>query len=380
MTTTIHFILERVGQPPGQIRLSDLKSLASGVQDCMNRMIHLDMGYAPTSRTRQETEKLGEIFLVGIEKGSCDLVCRTNDPAHYRVPPSAFALHQLNRGIKARQSAHRWPAWMPETARTPLGRVVSRLVTHDGDYLRVRAVNPAFRTVEFELDVPTAVSLAEPDPISEGTPVRIVGEISVLHLKSRKAIIRAGTRTIELVMGSEDLFERCDELRWKRVRITGEAQSDRCRVVTVRDLAAASDDDQPGLSAWTDQSEGSSPVRYVEERLREFRTYERGWDSYDAKKVSYQILNYAGNFFHGAYARLADRGFRLPDVFVCPTTAGGVQFEWDIHKRSLELEVKGQNEFAYLRLDPNKELEEEGDCARWTAMRLIEWAGTAGEP
>ena len=73
---------------------------------------------------------------------------------------------------------------------------------------------------------------------------------------------------------------------------------------------------------------------------------------------------------------MQDYNIPIPDTFVVPTKVGGVQFEWDIEDRELELEVVDKNNFKYLAII--NENEKEGASSRWQ-LRLLRWVITGEE-
>lgn len=372
MTPKIHIIIERHGQPKGKIRLRDLQHLAAGFQDAMNRIIHLGLGYPATSKTKDDAEKRGDLYLEGIQAGSCDLVCGLETVPQRGPPPQLYALRELGNGIQNRRNQNAWPAWMPETTRFPVGRVVRRLLVDDRDHINVEVVNGTLIN-HFTIDRQMAQQMVEPDPIYEGDPVRLVGNISELYFDKNGAKVRCGHRTIEVGAVSKEIFEDIYQICRQRVILSGESMDHQCKRAKIKTVVKAADADEDGIFTEGEASGGEAQILYVGQKIEEFRTYKANWDSYGAKAISAQALNFAKVFFNGAYTRLAAHGFPQPDVFVCPTTTGGVQFEWTVKGRELELEIQQGEKFMFLKGD------EEGSCDRWEAMRLIEWVATGGE-
>jgi hypothetical protein len=69
-----------------------------------------------------------------------------------------------------------------------------------------------------------------------------------------------------------------------------------------------------------------------------------------------------------------DHGISVPAPFLAPTALGGVQLEWHIDSRELELEIPEKGKFEFLAVDGSNEIE--GEASRWTAMRLLRWVIT----
>jgi hypothetical protein len=74
---------------------------------------------------------------------------------------------------------------------------------------------------------------------------------------------------------------------------------------------------------------------------------------------------------------LLDYGIEMPTPFLVPTPSGGVQLEWKVLARELELEVLKPSRFEFLAVDGERE--SEGTASRWMATRLIRWVITGEE-
>ena len=105
-----------------------------------------------------------------------------------------------------------------------------------------------------------------------------------------------------------------------------------------------------------------------------FRCLEHGWDSYQARSPESRSLDFALQFLRDSIGGLLDYGIEAPTPFLVPTPSGGVQLEWKVLDRELELEITKLGHFEYLAVD--SEGESEGVSSRWEAMRLIRWVLT----
>ena len=124
------------------------------------------------------------------------------------------------------------------------------------------------------------------------------------------------------------------------------------------------------------RSESTAALRLARERARELEQLEDGWDSYGARKPDRAVIEFALSFLRDALSVLLDYGLVPPVPLLVATPLGGVQLEWTVEDRELELEIDGPGRFRYLQVDG--ETEAEGDASRWQAIRLLYWV-TTGE-
>jgi hypothetical protein len=89
-------------------------------------------------------------------------------------------------------------------------------------------------------------------------------------------------------------------------------------------------------------------------------------------------LRFARAFMRDIASVLLDYEIDTPVPFVAPMPSGGVQLEWSIDNRELELEIVRPNTFQYLRVWSDQE--EEGAASRWEAMRFVKWVATGEQP
>jgi len=69
----------------------------------------------------------------------------------------------------------------------------------------------------------------------------------------------------------------------------------------------------------------------IRRRLRDFASLKVGWDSYNGKPIDARAIESATQLV----SRLSPEIFRAPAV--APLPAGGIQLEWEVDDRSLEV-------------------------------------------
>jgi hypothetical protein len=103
-------------------------------------------------------------------------------------------------------------------------------------------------------------------------------------------------------------------------------------------------------------TEPASPPGWIERiicELRELMTLPESWDSYGARKIARGPVDLAIEV-------LSDPMFAcLPPPAIVPTSAGGVQAEWRVGSRALELEFLSDLDLDVLYFDEEDGVEEE---------------------
>lgn len=124
------------------------------------------------------------------------------------------------------------------------------------------------------------------------------------------------------------------------------------------------------------RGESTAALSAARERAHELEQLEDGWDSYGARKPDRAIIEFALSFLRDALSVLLDYDLTPPVPLLVATPLGGVQLEWTVDDRELELEIPRCGQFRYLQVDG--EAETEGEASRWQAIRLLHWV-TTGE-
>jgi hypothetical protein len=99
--------------------------------------------------------------------------------------------------------------------------------------------------------------------------------------------------------------------------------------------------------------------------LREFARMPQNWDGYDSPPLTTGAS-------HTAMELLAAIGDGLAGVRIAPVSGGGVQFEWHIGARELELEILPEGSVQFLIVEGGQM--QEGDVVtRATLEALLRW-------
>jgi hypothetical protein len=108
--------------------------------------------------------------------------------------------------------------------------------------------------------------------------------------------------------------------------------------------------------------------RSIVNRLKEFATLEKGWDSYGANPIEWFTITRAIEFFFRVLCVLdSDDKNVVPIPFIAPRSDGGIQFEWSTCYKELIHSIPDEKEkpIEYLKVDSvsGEEKEEEGEVS-----------------
>ncbi|HET9212579.1 MAG TPA: hypothetical protein VFR03_19400 [Thermoanaerobaculia bacterium] len=131
--------------------------------------------------------------------------------------------------------------------------------------------------------------------------------------------------------------------------------------------------DKPGVRVLR-RGKRTEAYQQVRARVGKLLTLHENWNTYGAKIPSQRALFFTLHFMRDAIGVLLDHGISVPAPFLAPTASGGVQLEWHIGPRELELEIPGKGRFEFLVVDGSNKAE--GEASRWMAMRLLCWVIT----
>lgn len=110
---------------------------------------------------------------------------------------------------------------------------------------------------------------------------------------------------------------------------------------------------------------------FVESHIDNLSQLEQGWDGYDAPRIEQWAILDAKAFIRSIAA------FLQVDPHVMPTNCGGLQLEWVVGDRELEVEFEAPSIIHYLKTNTvNGEDEEEiiNSNKQWeTAVNLVKW-------
>jgi hypothetical protein len=223
------------------------------------------------------------------------------------------------------------------------------------------------------------LALQEPERFSTDSPVELIGKIFDINISNSSFKVDTAPRKVTVQIHPSRLGE-VDALRWKKVFVVGTPQDELCRVLSnVQTLRLALDEEEDGVNLPSELRRVEKTGAYQEalRRMHGLRDLPDGWDTYSARSPRGRTLDAALVFLRDAVGVLLDYGIEAPTPFIVPTAAGGVQMEWTVRDRELELEMPEPGSFEFLSADSLRE--KEGRASRWMAMRLIRWVITGEE-
>jgi hypothetical protein len=292
--------------------------------------------------------------------------------------PAAVAARDVVSGVNVYARSHKWPAYLPPVVRNRLAVAVASSLRESEPVMI--AVEEDGHIETCEIGAATRDALQEPELYRSDSPVVIVGEIFDLNNRAKTFKMAAGSKNVT-VQVDETQFEMVSEtLRWVRVVVQGYPLDEACRtlhqVEEIR-LAATAEEDGMVVPRELQESQNTPTYRAVEARTQRLLRLENDWDGYRSKSPAKRPANYGLRFLADAIGVLSDFGIEVPTPFVVPTPSGGMQLEWQVGKRELELEIPESGRFEFLAV--NGEETTEGEASRWLAVRLLRWV-ISGEP
>lgn len=377
MTWRIRIGVER-GLPPGRLRLDDAGDLAASVFNAVAKIIHLNLGNSKFSNVGALAKGLADIEVTDITAGSGVLDCIVEEVADAPTnPPAVVALWDLMRGLKYFELTGQWPAYLSSQLRKDLGKALPPLV--DAEHEAFIQIQRNGWSRDIVIKPTTREALIKPDEYEPEAEIEILGKMFELNVHALHFKLLVGERKVN-VHFDEELLNKVDNLRWKRVRVRGTPTGPRVQSVELlRSIELAPDEeiDHMRTAADPEAPEADEFLVFVEARVRELRGLRADWNSYGAPALDAKVLDSVAPFLRQARDLLKDYDLVLPPPFIAPTSAGHVQLEWEIENRYLELEFASEDEHHFL-----KEWEaqsREGRADKWTGLNLIRWV-VGGEP
>ena len=369
--------IDKPGVPPGMVLLEDAGSLSSGLHDSLARLVQRQLGFPWRANLRQEAKRLTRIALTGVMKGSGVLLYEgLPTPDVTGRHPSAIAAFDLVSGIRSYIDSHTWPAYLPPVVRNRMGSAVASALAEPDDVVKIEIEENGLRA-ECEIGPSVKDALQVPEAFAPDEPVEIVGKIVEIDKRNLSLKIEAASRTFTIEVNEPQFRQIDSELRWERVFISGYPRDSKGKTVhSVSDIRPAALDEEEGFNLTHElrRGEGTESYQLVRERIERLLTFNEDWNTYGAKAPSKRASSFALHFLRDAIGALMDHGISVPAPFLAPTALGGVQLEWHIDSRELELEIPEKGKFEFLAVDGSNEIE--GEASRWTAMRLLRWVIT----
>jgi hypothetical protein len=377
MLPRIIISIDKPGVPPGMVLLEDAGSLSSGLHDSLARLIQRQLGFPWRANLRQEAKRLTRIALTGVSKGSGVLLYEgLPTPDVTGRHPSAIAAFDLVSGIRSYIDSHAWPPYLPSVVRNRMGNAVASALADPNDVVKIEVEEDGLRA-ECEINPSVKDALQVPEAFAPDEPVEVVGKIVEIDKRNLSFKIEAASRTFTIEV-NEWQFRKIDsELRWERVFVSGYPRDSKSKTVhAISDIRAATPDEEDGFNLTRELRRGERTEAYQQVRARaeKLLNLNDDWNTYGAKVPGKRAAFFALHFLRDAIGVLLDHGISAPTPFLAPTASGGVQLEWHLGSRELELEIPEKGRFAFLAVDGSSEVE--GEASRWTAMRLLRWVIT----
>ncbi len=380
MTSVIRLRVEKSGLPPGTVLLEDAASLTLGLHDSLARLIQYRLGYTTRGRLPAEAKDLTAVVLFGVSEGSGVLECRPLDiPSLHGQNPAILAATELVGAINAYAANGVWPRTLPPVVRNRIGVAVASVMKPSAS-VELSVVHEGAAATCF-IDESLQAALQEPETFSESEPLRLVGKIYNIDVKSRRLKIDAITRKVAVPFAKEQL-ELVDSLRWdKRAYISGIPADPRLKALaSALEIREAHGGEEDGVVVPSELFRGEKTEAFLAtiSRLEQIAQLQPNWDSYRAQPAPPATLNFVRSFVRDVAGVLVDYDIDPPTPFVTPTPIGGIQLEWSVDGRELELEIPMPKRFQFLRVSGG--VEEERMATRWEAIRLVRWIATGEEP
>lgn len=117
-------------------------------------------------------------------------------------------------------------------------------------------------------------------------------------------------------------------------------------------LLTATSTQWTGVISLVDQSSPATWLRAVAQKLDLIRSAGPNWDHEGGGPIEPRILNIASELL----APLASLGLPVPRI--APVLGGGIQFEWDVAGKELEVEILPDGTVEFLTADEHGQVEE----------------------
>lgn len=369
--------VDKPGIPPGKVLSEDAGSLSSGLHDSLARLIQRQLGFPWRANLRNEAKRLTRVALTGVTEGSGVLIYESLPPPDVRGRhPSAIAALDLVMGVRTFSDSHIWPAYLPPVVRNRLGNAVAAALTKDDDRVIIAVEEDGF-SAQCEISYRVKDAMQAPEEFAPDEPVEVIGKIVELDKRNLSFKVEASSRTVTVEVNEWQFRDVDSHLRWEKVFIAGYPRDVKGRTVhNVTELRAATDDEEDGFNLAHELRRGERTETYQQTRARaeKLLSLDEGWNTYGARSPGKRAVYFALHFLRDAIGVFLDHGLTVPSPFLVPTTSGGVQFEWSVGPRELELEMPEKGRFEFLMVDGSEEVE--GEASRWTAMRLLRWVIT----
>jgi hypothetical protein len=376
MSNRLSIKFDAPGAPPGKIPLADLTKIADAIQTAVQRLVAFDSGLPEGSGVSAEVREASTLLLTKILEGSTILECEPKFAEPVVGETAAIeASRHLVSGISEYTRSGRWPRYLPRSVRQHLGAKLAPVIKKD-DVAALTVSGMVGEPITATINYGTRVELQKADELPTQHSVTAVGEMYEANKASHSFKIKTDPGTV-IVEFDPSLWERVDELRWKRIKVVGLPLDPRARRIgRLQSLDEATAADPVGVHLPEELHAAAESDAYVAvlAQIERLSALKQDWDSYGAKPPSEKRLSYSRDFFYSACKVLLRYDIAPPPPFVTATHSGNPQFEWSVEGRELELEVSSEREFEFLIVAGEREFE--GTCQQRDAIRYIRWVAT----
>jgi hypothetical protein len=378
MASEINITVNNPSLPPGVVRIQDTANLCHGLYEVVAKLIQLELGYSVKKRLKDEPKRLASIVLNRIREGS-GVLCHEALPIDdiTGTLPAIYATTVMIKAVKQYNEIGTWPTTFPVGLRNKWGQSLETAVYDDATV--GLSVKDNGITISCDFGYAIKEALKKPEEFSTDLSVDCVGDLLGISMKNNTFNVYTDKKAVTVILNDEQ-ESIVDNLRWKRVFIRGYPLDSRCNkigeLLEIRE--ATEDEDYQIPSVMDDQGpESIESYQYVKQRVSEFGEYDVQWDSYNAKAPSKQVLKFGLTFYKEVCSFLMHHEIEIPSVFLVPTPSGGIQFEWIVSNRELEIEIPTIETFEFLAVKDDDV--SEGEASRWDALRLVHWVITGDE-
>ncbi len=234
-TKTYSLRLEGLLVPDGEITMRDLTEIAGSLQLMATRIARQIGGIEGRGGTRASLERISELRLAGVEKGSTSLRMRLGDPDALPFPgggDEGLLLDRFEESLEA-IGANRPPDWASPLVKKSIGAVATSVVASKA----TRATTSWGVGDEMEpkvaIDLVTVdLAVWKVDEEIETQSVRFTGRLDKVDLRARRFRVRDDVGNDVTLEDVVDL-EAAARLIGQRVVASGVAEREQGRVVRI---------------------------------------------------------------------------------------------------------------------------------------------------
>jgi hypothetical protein len=243
-TKTYSLRLEGLDVPDGEISFRDLSGIGEALQLMATRIARQISGYEGRGGTRATLERMSEIRLTGVAKGSTALLMRLGDPdalPYIEGGEEELLNERFEDGLEA-IAANTPPEWASPLVKESIGRVAARVqasgarrATTSWGFADKLEPNVVIELVAVDL----AVWKVEEE--IETHRVQMTGRLDKVDLRARKFRVRDDVGNDVTLEDVADI-DAAATLIGQRVVATGVAERENGRVVRIVEPSIAAED------------------------------------------------------------------------------------------------------------------------------------------